>query len=70
MNNLSQYDFLVNTYAEHLLNQITRDTGDEEVAMHATILVFEQLWYHLEIHDCPMDAEGWLIHEAKRFYLT
>ncbi len=70
MKDLSQYDFLVDTYAEHLISQITHDTGDEEVAIHVTILAFERLWYYLEKHDCPMDVEGWLIREAKRFYLT
>lgn len=68
MDNLSQYDFLGNTHTEHLLNHITHDTGDEEVAVHVTILAFEKLWYHLEKYDCPIDVEKWLTLEAKRFY--
>ncbi|ELB2132371.1 hypothetical protein QNZ93_004154 [Vibrio parahaemolyticus] len=68
MDSLNQYDFLVNTHTEHLLNQITHDIGDEEVAIHVTILAFEKLWYHLEEHDYPMDVEQWLVLEAKRFY--
>ena len=68
MDDLSQYDFLVNTHTEYLLNQITHDIGDEEVAVHVTILAFERLWYFLEEHDCPVDVEQWLALEAKRFY--
>ncbi len=69
MDNLSQYDFLVNAHTEHLLHQITCDVGDEEVAVHVTILAFEKLWYHLEKNDCPTNVEEWLTHEARRFYV-
>lgn len=37
----------MNTYAEHLLSEITRDTRDEEVTIHVTILAFGITWKNM-----------------------
>ncbi len=61
------YDSFVNAYTLNILETLSKRLGNEEVALHVTILAFEKLWYHIENNNpIPDDIEYWLLVESDK----
>ncbi|WP_159738264.1 hypothetical protein [Vibrio atypicus] len=66
---IERYDALVNAHTLKLLESLTLKTGDEDIALHATVLSFEKLWHHMEKYGEPQNTFEWLQIEAERTML-
>ncbi|BBM66924.1 hypothetical protein ACP3VU_14335 [Vibrio sp. PNB23_22_6] len=63
---VKKYDALVDAHTLTLLDNLTLKVGDEDTALHVTILSFEKLWHYMEAHGEPQNTLEWLQMEAEK----
>ncbi|MDF4657588.1 hypothetical protein P3523_23330, partial [Vibrio parahaemolyticus] len=66
---IKKYDTLVDAHTIKLLENLTMEIGNEEVALQVTILSFEKLWHQMEMHGEPKNTFEWLQIEAKKLII-
>lgn len=66
---IEKYDALVDAHTLKLLENLTLKIGDEETALHVTILSFEKLWNHMVTHGEPKNTFEWLQLEAEKIII-